>query len=309
MIIALNETVTMHCNLVTDIRIARETGYGGIEVMSSKLFRYLDSGMSLGSLLPLFEEVQPVGIGYVQDIDRWEPSEYDSLLRECEKTCALAERLAIPMVQLLTGPRYTPERAGPEYTYQGPVGMSWPEIRDLTARNLRTLADIGASHKVRFYLEPLAWASLCTLEQELEVIDAAEQDNLGMLIDFWHLWATGSTPDDVARLDKSMILGVHFCDGVPKAPGDYWCLKQRDVWTGSGCIPLKEWVDAVLSTGYDGWWAPELLSPRYWEQDPSQVAADLKETLISYLAAGGSVLDGGNPRPTMRQPIKEKRSV
>jgi len=291
MVIALNETATMHCNLLTDIRIAKATGYGGIEVMGSKLYRYLDSGLSVESLVPHFEGLPPVAIGYVQDIDRREPAEYDSLIQECERMCSLAARLGIPMVQLLTGPRYTPDRAGPDYRYQGPVGMSWPEIRSLTATNLATLADIGARYNLAFYVEPLAWAVLCTLQQGLEVIDAAQRDNVGMLIDFWHLWATGATPDDVAKLDKSLILGVHVCDGIPKAPGDYWCLKQRDVWTGDGCIPLKEWVDAVLCTGYDGWWAAELLSPKHWEQDPWQVARRLKDMLETYLESG--VADSG----------------
>lgn len=283
MIIALNETATMHSNLLTDIRIAKETGYQGIELMGSKLYQYLDTGLSVDSLLAHLDGIQPVAIGYVQDIDRWKPEEKAALLDECEKMCSLAERLGIPMVQLLTGPRYTPDRAGTEYTYRGPVGMSWPEIRKLTASNISILADIGTRHGISFYLEPLAWAELSTLEQGLEVIDAAERDNVGMMVDFWHFWATGSTPEQVANLDKKMIMGVHVCDGLPKAPGDYWCLKQRDVWTGQGCIPIKEWVDAVLSTGYDGWWACELFSKQHLEMDPWEVAGELRVYLESLL--------------------------
>ena len=42
MVIALNGTCTMYCNLLTDIRIAREIGYDAIEIIGSKLYRYLD---------------------------------------------------------------------------------------------------------------------------------------------------------------------------------------------------------------------------------------------------------------------------
>ena len=35
--IILNGTVTMHCNLLTDVKIARETGYDGIEIIGKKL--------------------------------------------------------------------------------------------------------------------------------------------------------------------------------------------------------------------------------------------------------------------------------
>jgi len=36
-----------------------------------------------------------------------------------------------------------------------------------------------------------------------------------MVIDFWQLWAgEETTPDEVAKLDSSLIYGVHFCDGI-----------------------------------------------------------------------------------------------
>ena len=43
--------------------------------------------------------------------------------------------------------------------------------------------------------------------------------------------------------------------------------------------PFKEWVDAVLATGFDGCWACELLSPKYWELDPWKTVRDLKSFL------------------------------
>ena len=72
----------------------------------------------------------------------------------------------------------------------------------------------------------------------------------------------------------------------PAPAGDSWPTNdapvshvQREVWPGGGHIPLKEWVDAVLATGYDGWWSPELHSPKHWEMDPWRVAFNLRETL------------------------------
>ena len=39
MLIALHSLATMHCNLLTGIQIARETGYAGIEISGAKLKR------------------------------------------------------------------------------------------------------------------------------------------------------------------------------------------------------------------------------------------------------------------------------
>jgi hypothetical protein len=54
------------------------------------------------------------------------------------------------------------------------------------------------------------------------------------------------------------------------------------VWTGGGRIPLKEWVDAVQATGFDGIWRCELLSPKYWQLNPWNTARDLK-TFLQYM--------------------------
>jgi sugar phosphate isomerase/epimerase len=277
MIIALQSLVTYHCNLLTDLRIARETGYNAIEINGTKLKRYLAQGYPLASLLPWLKDTPAVAMTYIQDIERQKPAQYAALLQETEALCALAEGLDCPMVQLLTGPL---DPTGP---YQGLTGMDWPEQRRLTARNLAALADIGKAHNVKFFIEALTWAPLHRLDQTLEVIDAAGRDNLGLVIDFWHLWDGGATPDEVARVDRRVIYNVHACDSLEQW-GERGTHEQRgrDVWMGAGRIPLKEWVDAVRATGYDGPWMCELLSPKYWELDPWNTARDLR-VMLEYL--------------------------
>jgi sugar phosphate isomerase/epimerase len=274
MFIALHSLTTMHCNLLTDIRIAKETGHAGIEVNGTKLRRYLAQGYKIESLLPLFEDLPPVAMTYIQDIERQEPVAYAALLSEAENLCAIAEKIGCPMVQLLTGP------LDPAGSYKGLTGKPWPEMRRLTAKNLRVLGEIGRAHKVRFFLEALTWTPLHKLEHAIEVIDAAEQDNIGLVIDFWHLWDSGATPEQVAKVNKDLIYCVHFSDSLePWGQRGTFEQRGRDVWAGGGRIPLKEWVDAALATGFDGCWSCELLSPKYWELDPWQTARDLKRLL------------------------------
>jgi sugar phosphate isomerase/epimerase len=277
MYIALQSLVTMYGNLLTDIRIAKETGHAGIEINGPKLMRYLAQGYSLESVLPLLKEMPPVGMCYLQDIERQEPAEYQSLLQECEAICVTAEKLNCPMVQLLTGP------LDPAGKYQGLTGKSASEQRKLTAKNLRAIGKIGKEHNVKFFLEALTWTPLNKLEDVLATIDAAEQDNVGIVVDFWHLWDSGATAEQVAKINKDLIYCVHFCDSLePWGQRGTYEQRGRDVWTGGGRIPLKEWVDAVRATGFDGCWSCELLSPKYWELDPWKTAKDLK-TFLEYL--------------------------
>lgn len=278
MIIAHNGTCTMHCNLVTDIAIAKETGYDGVEITGSKLYRYLEQGFTTKDLLTELDGMPVVALGYVQDIERQAPDEYKALLEETKLMCSRAEALGCNTVQLLTGP--IGPGLGDFDGYMGLTGKPWKEVRDLTSKNLKVLADIAAEHGVKYYLEPLTWAPLHTLAQTLELIDVTEKDNVGVVIDFWHMWTSGVTPDDVAKLDKKIIYGAHYCDSLP-VPKDMKIISHdlRHVWSGGGSVPLKEWVDAVIATGYDDWWSCELFSPKHWELDPWRTAGLLREQL------------------------------
>ncbi len=183
MLIALNGFSTMHCNLAIDYRIARETGYDALEVWVPKLVRYLDVGYTLEDLKSLCCGVRTVCLNALSGIERIDPKEYKELLLECERLCVVAKILRCPTVQLV-----------PTY---GLEGRSWAEVRELTAKNIRKLADIAAAHGIKLQMEVLARSPIHTLAQILEVLDATARENVGMVIDFWHLWAGGGTaPDD-----------------------------------------------------------------------------------------------------------------
>lgn len=274
MIITMHGLSTMHGNMRTDIRIAREAGYEALEIFEVKLLRYLDRGFKAEDLLPLFEaySIRPVCINALKNIERVQSKERRQLLAEAERLCAAAKVLKCPIVQLVP--------------LCGLKGRSWKEILRLTARNVADIADIGREFGVRFQLEPVAWAPIHSLSQSLQVIQAAGRDNVGMVIDFWHLWAgEETTPDEVAKLRSSHIYGVHFCDGIRHPKGKKWVEEDlRGFLPGEGKIQIKEWVAAVRATGFDGVWSPELYSPKHWEWDLLEIAREAKARMERYLA-------------------------
>ena len=91
-------------------------------------------------------------------------------------------------------------------------------------------------------------------------------------------------PDDVAKLDRSMIYSVHFCDGMLHQEGTDWDeLALRGYMPGEGELSVQEWVEAVLATGFDGVWSCELASPRHWEWDLWKVARECRRCMELFL--------------------------
>ena len=271
--LALHALTTMHCNCLTEVRIARDLGYEGIEFSVSQFQRYLANGGQAPALRAACEQAgtPAVCLNALVHADRQGKAERQALLEECEQLSAAAAGLGCPTIQLV----FLMELA--EYP--------WPEVRQLTARNAAALADIGRAHGIRFQLEPIAWAPLRSLAQTLEVIAEAGRDNLGLVVDFWHLWAgEATTPDEVARLDPKLIYGTHICDGKRRVPGTIWDEgKLRGYLPGEGDIPIAQWVSAVKATGYDGVWSAETYSPTHWEADLFDLAADCRDRVRSFI--------------------------
>jgi sugar phosphate isomerase/epimerase len=275
--IAHNGNSSMPYPFLMDVRIARETGYDGLIIVGDKLKRYLAEGFSVGDAAAALNGQAILGMNNIRDIERCSGRGRAELLAETRVMCELAQAVGCPSIQLLTGPH---DPSGP---YQDPLTLDANQLERETATNLREIGAIGRQFGVSFYIEPLAWTPLSDLERIIRILNEAGQENVGLAIDFWHLWNSGVEPDSVARIDGALIRSVDVCDGLGP-PGTLAGADQkgRRVWTGGGSIPLKVWVDAVRATGFDGTWSCELLSPQHWQLDPWRTARDLRQ-LMDYL--------------------------
>lgn len=276
MTIAMHGLSTMHCNVATEIRMAAECGFDGVELVDTKLIRYLDQGYPAKDLVPVLKKykIRCVMINALKWIER-QGRDRETMLAEAERLSAAARDIGCPQVQLVP--------------FCLLAGRPYAEVIRLTAANVKDIAAIGRRYGIRYQLEPIAWSPIHSVKQSLELLKAAgNPDNVGMVIDFWHLWAGRETePGDVASLPKSLIYGVHFCDGVRPEPGVTWDDKDepglRSYLPGEGKIDIPVWVAAVKSTGYDGYWSSELLSPKHWEWDLWEIARETKARMERYI--------------------------
>ncbi len=88
---ALHGVSVWHSNAVTQLRIARETGYTGLELLPEHLFRYLDNGGSYAGYRQLMEKYQITitCLNALKRIGRHQPEERAAMLQEAEKLAGL----------------------------------------------------------------------------------------------------------------------------------------------------------------------------------------------------------------------------
>jgi sugar phosphate isomerase/epimerase len=163
--------------------------------------------------------------------------------------------------------------------YSDLLGRSARDLIRLAAKKFAVLADMAGEFNLLIYLEPLSWSPINGLDNAIQLIDEADRDNVKLVVDFWHCFTSGAVPDDVAKLDKNRIYGVHVCDSLAFDGGIPIEVSLRDVPTGEGVLNLDEWTSAVKATGYRGWWCGETFSKKTQQQNPYDSAAEVKRSL------------------------------
>ncbi|WCG84645.1 sugar phosphate isomerase/epimerase family protein [Pectobacterium sp. A5351] len=288
-ILTLNTTVSKYSTLMMELDIARNAGYRSIEIISSKVWDYLDAGHSQFELKQALDGFVVQGIGALLDIER-QGDDAKKLFKDAEELFQLAHVIDAKGVQIVTGPldvnaviRYKNNRSTSEYT--GLLSSSLDEQIALTAKNLRALADLAQQFGLLIYFEALSWTPLNTLAKQVRLLEQTSRDNVKMVIDYWHCYTSGDTPETLAKLDKQWIYGVHVCDSLAYDGGIPDEVVLRDVSTGQGVLDLVAWTDAVKATGYDHWWSSETFCRKQQQQNSYHVAKQLKAQLAALIAS------------------------
>ncbi|RQW61108.1 sugar phosphate isomerase/epimerase family protein [Vibrio viridaestus] len=271
MIKALHGISTNYCNVMTETRIAHETGYDALEFIQTKLLRYLDNG---GTTKALKQRVDSFGlntacVNALLSIERHQVDERKEMLQEAERLTQIAHDLECPTVQIL--PLFSIDHLPQE------------SIMKIMMDNIDAISDIGLKYGVQYQIEIITETQFNTVEQAKDIIDTLDKGNIGIVVDFWHLHCSGYTADDIAKLSKDIIYGVHFCDGRRPYPGEVWDeMIQRNYFPGEGDVDIQGFTDAVKSTGFDGVWSTELFSPNRWEDDLWDAAKACIDNMTKY---------------------------
>ncbi|MGR5297430.1 sugar phosphate isomerase/epimerase family protein [Vibrio mediterranei] len=263
---ALHGMCSLHSNVISDIRLAHDTGYQGLEIHTEKLWRYIKAGLSADQFKQRLDHfnIEPTAIDIIGAIEVTDKASKAQLFQDAEVLCQFAQQIGAPTIQL--------------NAFEALNGLTLEQNIELTAQNVRSIADIGKDYGIRFQYEGAAWTPIASLDDYYRLLDAVGRDNFGFVLDTWHFWACrGASLKQIVNIDPSLIYNVHISDGTRPEEGAAWPDERelRGHFIGQGDIPLSEWVDAIQSTGYQGFYSGEYLNDQMWEQDYYDVATKM----------------------------------
>ncbi len=273
MLFSLHGLLVRYSNVATDISCAKSAGYDAVELHTDKLDRYLASGFTGKDLKTILDKhsIEVNCIDIIGDVETQDPKKFDAVLEKAATLIDTAVQINCPTIQL--------------NAFMELSGASTQENIELTARNIRKICALGQKKNIRFQYEGAAWTPIHSLEHYKMLAQEVAMPNFGFVIDFWHFWASrGGTPQEIAKLDKNLIYGVHIADGFRVGEGEPWIDETllRGALPGDGEVPIKEWIDAVRSTGYDGYYSGEILCHKLWEADLFDIAQDALQRMKTY---------------------------
>jgi sugar phosphate isomerase/epimerase len=159
--------------------------------------------------------------------------------------------------------------------------------RDIAAARRRVadavadLAPYARARGVRLAIEPLhpMFASdrcvVSTLGQALDIAEAFPAEQVGVVVDAYHLWWDDRAPAQIARAGRGgRIACFQVADWVTPLPEGVLLGRGQ---LGDGCVDLRGLREAVDAAGYRGAVEVEIFNPGLWARDGAEVLAEVAE--------------------------------
>lgn len=116
-----------------------------------------------------------------------------------------------------------------------------------TFDQLAVLAEMVNARGMRFSVEFAPPNAINTLAGAVAVIDHIGRDRCQVLLDAMHFFRSGSTLDDLTKLDRSLIGYAQLCDAPRISRGESYMQEAMfaRLVPGAGELPLREWIAAL----------------------------------------------------------------
>ena len=164
--------------------------------------------------------------------------------------------------------------AGPMYASVGKARMTTPAEKEQqwswAVETMKIAADYAGEHGIRLAIEPLnrfETDMINTVEQGLDLIDRIGMDNVGFLLDTFHMNIEESNIPAAIRAAKGKLFDFHTCSNNRGTPGEdnfnWAAIKEaiRDIGYDDYCTIESFTPDCVAIAKAASLWRPLAESP------------------------------------------------
>ena len=162
-----------------------------------------------------------------------------------------------------------------------------PPMDDVAAR-FRALCQGAADAGLQVSVEFLPWTGIADLATAWEIIQRADCDNSGIMVDTWH-WIRqpgGPNPDLLRQIPAERLRVVQLCDAPAEPPADVDIATETmtdRLLPGDGAVDFAEVLGIITNSGATPIWFPEVFSTALATAGPQTMAPQV-------MAASRSVL-------------------
>lgn len=241
------------------LEVAAQAGYDGVEVWVQDVKEYKTQGGSLRALKKFLDDNHLTvddAIGFapwmVED-EQLRKAGFEQMKQEMEMMAELGcTRIAAPSSGVKPG--------------------AVPLDLNKVGERYKQLLDLGRQTGVMPQLE--FWGSspvFYSLGQALMVAAAANDPDVHILPDVYHLFRGGSGFEGLKMVSGKLIDVIHFNDYPSSIPREEQKDKDR-LYPGDGVAPLKQIVIDLANMGGTKVLSLELFNPEYWKNDLLSIA-------------------------------------
>lgn len=244
--------------LEKNIEIAARAGYDSVELWIRDIQEYLNNGNSLTSLNRFIrdsglEVSNAIGFApWLSDVDETSSRGFSQMREEMEMLAAIG------CTRIAAAPAGEFEQSGLNLFEAG--------------EKYRRLLNLGRETGVMPQLE--FWGSSAVLYhigQIMMMAAVADDADVKLLPDVYHLFRGGSGFESLKMLNGNMIDVFHFNDFPGNIPGQEQTDAHR-IYPGDGAAPMGKIVADLAAMGGVKHLSLELFNRAYWEQDALEVA-------------------------------------
>ena len=253
--------------LADALRIAHDAGYNAVELRHVDFMRDRKAGMSEEAMVKrvLDANIKVVVIGTESGVLFAAGDELQRLTGSLRYVCEKAVALGCEVIMVSPGT-------------SAPGGMAVAKV------NLKTCAGITAEYGLKLALEfNSRHPVINTLDAGMELVNAVNLKNCGLLLDTYHLHCSGGHGTSFKDVPVDRIITFQFSDAPPGPPSPGPTPVDR-LPPGKGVAPFVEIFNTLMAMNYQGYMSYEAPNPAQWNRPADVVAregVDLVRALLT----------------------------